>query len=193
MGFKGATTNEAVLTALGFVVADTECIIEKVPDSVPDPNPKPEEPEEPVDDNSDETEDPNAEDGEDNDVEGGGKVTDVEIQTFTSEEKDETFATKDEPEGDTEASKKIVNVVIIIVVVCIVVAVAIILIVHFGCKKDSRRVNQVATMAEMGSKSGAATANNSSSVPIDSEDDRGGISDRAKVKDTERQLADTEL
>ena len=85
------------------------------------------------------------------------------------------------------------TVVIIVVVIVIALVVMIVIAVHVGTKSKQAKINQVTVMGVEDKKprSVAATANNSSSVPQDSEDDFP--SGRGKIKDTERQLANTEL
>ena len=101
--------------------------------------------------------------------------------------------------GDEDDEKSNTALIVIIIVVIIIVVVLVAICIFCMIKKKQSKANQVSTInvelgpsSGSGSRSGAATANNSSAVPMDSLESQ----DREKGKsgkETERQLVDTDF
>ena len=115
---------------------------------------------------------------------------------MTPDEKLTSFDTSND-KGDEDDEKSNTALIVIIIVVIIIVVVLVAICIFCMIKKKQSKANQVSTInvelgPSSGSRSGAATANNSSAVPMDSLESQ----DREKGKsgkETERQLVDTDF
>lgn len=155
------SSNAAGIVDLGFITKNVECTAEDVAEDEAEAAENAEN----TDDEGEET-DEGVVDGEGED--GSGAVDDTNTEESFGSIKDVSFKSKDE-EGDDDGSD-VVMWVVVIVIIAIVLAVIIIIVVHCCSKNKSTSISKVGDVgAEM--KTGPATANNSSSIPQESEED----------------------
>lgn len=164
------SSNSAGVVDLGFISKNAECVAEKVAEdaAAAEAAANAEGTDEDVEDNSAEG------DGEGQD--GAGEVNDTDQDSTFGSVKEVSFESKGETEDD---GSDVVMWVVVIVIIAIVLAVIIIIVVHCCTKNKSTSITKVGDFGtEM--KTGPATANNSSSIPQESEE-----ADKASAKNKE--------
>lgn len=171
MGHFGNVSTDGIVD-LGFVIKSAACVQGKVEEAEAQRA----------------AEEAANQEAEGEEEEGSGQVDDTEDkdETFASN-KAVTFESNEDGDEDGDSSDVVVWVVVI-VIVAVVLAIIIIILVHCCTKNKSTKITKVGDMgAEM--KAGPATANNSSSIPQESEED-GKMS--AKNKESDRQYFGTD-